>query len=41
MYQPDLIILSFGSNDAYYKSFDEKEYKIKIKYLKVLIIEYF
>ena len=29
MYQPDLIILSFGSNDAYYKSFDEKEYKIK------------
>lgn len=31
MYQPDLIILSFGSNDAYYKSFDEKEYKNKIE----------
>ena len=30
-YQPDLIILSFGSNDAYYKSFDEKEYKNKIE----------
>ena len=31
MYQPDLIILSFGSNDAYYKAFDEKEYKNKIE----------
>ena len=39
MYQPDLIILSFGSNDAYYKSFDEKEYKNKIEsFIKTISI---
>ena len=30
-YQPDLIILSYGSNDLYRKSFEEKEYKHKIE----------
>jgi lysophospholipase L1-like esterase len=29
-YKPDLIILSYGSNDVYRKSFDEKDYKDKI-----------
>lgn len=30
-YQPDLIILSFGSNDAYNKSFDSIKYKTKLE----------
>jgi lysophospholipase L1-like esterase len=29
-YGPDLIILSFGSNDAYYKNFDNNNYKLKL-----------
>ena len=31
IYQPDLIILSFGSNDAYNKSFDSVKYKSKLE----------
>ena len=31
MYKPDLIILSFGSNDAYNKSFDSVKYRSKLE----------
>ncbi len=30
-YQPDLIIISFGSNDAYNKSFDSVKYRTKLE----------
>jgi lysophospholipase L1-like esterase len=32
-YQPDLIIISFGSNDAYNKSFDSVKYRTKLESL--------
>lgn len=32
IYQPDLIILSFGSNDAYNKTFDSIKYKSKLEF---------
>lgn len=39
IYKPDLIILSFGSNDAYNKSFDSVKYRSKLENLISSIVK--